>query len=295
MIARRRFLQTAGLVGAQVGLQALLPAWVRTAAAMQAGGLPALTGTRFDLSIDRTGVRIDGRTGEAITINGQLPAPLLRWREGDDITLRVTNRLDEVTSIHWHGILLPFTMDGVPGVSFPGIRPGETFTYEFPVRQSGTYWYHSHSGLQEQLGHYGPIIIDPADTDPVGYDREYVVVLSDWTFMDPHRLFAELKKQGDSLNYQQRTLADFVADVRADGLGATLSDRMMWGRMRMSPTDIADVTGETYTYLINGHGPADNWTAVFRPGERVRLRIVNAAAMTLFNVRIPGLDRKSVV
>jgi CopA family copper-resistance protein len=266
--------------------QGLLPAWAR--AANGVGGA-ALSGTEFDITVERTPFAVHGRSASAITMNGTVPAPLLRWREGDTVTLRVTNRLDEDTSIHWHGILLPFTMDGVPGVSFPGIRPGETFTYRFPVRQAGTYWYHSHSNLQEQVGHYGPLIIDPAGPDPVGYDREHVVVLSDWTFMNPHRLFAQLKKASHSLNFQQRTAADLLTDLQRDGLDATLADRLAWGGMRMTPTDIADVTGATYTYLLNGHGPEDNWTALFEPGERVRLRIINASAMTLFNVRIPGL------
>ena len=289
MASRRAFLQGAGVLGAGLGLQGLLPAWARAAGSQGRSVPPALSGTEFDLTVARTPVVIEGRVGEAVTVNGTVPAPLLRWREGDTVTLSVTNRLDETTSIHWHGILLPFQMDGVPGVSFPGIAPGETFTYRFPVRQSGTYWYHSHSGLQEQIGHYGPLIIDPADPDPVAYDREHVVVLSDWLFGDPHHLFARLKKMSDSLNFQKRTAADFFADLRASGWGAAVEDRLMWGAMRMSPTDIADVTGATYTYLVNGHGPADNWTGLFAPGERVRLRVINASAMTFFNVRIPGL------
>lgn len=286
---RRHFLATTAAMTGGLGIQGLLPGWAHSAQAGDSAGMPALSGTEFNLEIARTPVTIDGRGGGALTVNGTIPAPLLRWREGDDITLRVTNRIEEDSSIHWHGILLPFQMDGVPGVTFPGIRPGETFTYRFRVHQSGTYWYHSHSGLQEQLGHYGPLIIDPARPDPVSYDREYVLVLSDWSFESPHRIFTTLKKMGDSLNYQKRTVGDFFADVADDGLAATLEDRMPWGAMRMSPTDIADVTGATYTYLVNGHGPEDNWTALFEPGQRVRLRIVNAAAMSFFNVRIPGL------
>ncbi|WP_270375875.1 copper resistance system multicopper oxidase [Marinicauda sp. Alg238-R41] len=289
MLNRRHFLSRASALSGLAATSALTPAWARSAAALGTGVLPSLSGTDFDLTVGRTPFSVDGRASSAITVNGTVPAPLLRWREGDEVTLRVHNTLDMATSIHWHGILLPFEMDGVPGVSFPGIAPGETFTYRFPLRQSGTYWYHSHSGLQEQVGHYGPIIIDPAGSDPVSYDREYVMVLGDWTFMDPHRLFAELKKNGHSLNYNQRTLGDFFADAREDGLGAALGDRRMWGAMRMTPTDIADVTGETYAYLINGLGPDDNWTGLFQSGERIRLRIINAAAMTIFNVRIPGL------
>ena len=289
MFTRRKFIHSTAAAGAALGLQGLLPAWARSASLADGTGLQTLTGTEFDLEIARTPVTIDGKRGRAITINGTIPAPLLRWREGDELTLRVTNRLEEDTSIHWHGILLPFQMDGVPGVTFPGIKPGETFTYRFPVKQAGTYWYHSHSGLQEQLGHYGPLVIDPARPDPVAYDREHILVLSDWAFEDPHRIFAKLKKMSDGFNYQKRTVGDFFRDVAEDGLGATVDDRLMWGAMRMSPTDIADVTGATYTYLVNGHGPEDNWTGLFEPGQKVRLRIINASAMSFFNVRIPGL------
>jgi CopA family copper-resistance protein len=274
-----------------------LPAWAQSAldahsphgTAANLKGLETLTGKTYDLVIDRAAASVDGKEGHAIAINGQVPGPLLRWREGDDIELRVTNRLDEDTSIHWHGMLLPFQMDGVPGVTFPGIKPGETFTYRFKIKQNGTYWYHSHSGLQEQSGHYGPIVIDPAESDPVAFDREYVVVLSDWTFMHPHRVFQQLKKSSDSFNFQKRTVGTFFKDVNEKGLAATLSDRLMWGKMRMSPADIADVTASTYTYLVNGHGPEDNWTALFEPGQKVRLRLINASAMTIFDVRIPGL------
>lgn len=289
MLTRRKIIHSSATAGAALGLQGLLPTWARSASVDDGIGLRARTGTTFDLDIARTPVTIDGRHGNAITVNGTIPAPLLRWREGDELTLRVTNHLAEDTSIHWHGILLPFQMDGVPGVTFPGIKPGETFTYRFPVKQAGTYWYHSHSNLQEQLGHYGPLVIDPAGADPVDYDREHILVLSDWAFEDPHRLFAKLKKMSDSFNYQKRTAGDFLRDAAGEGIGATLEDRLMWGAMRMMPTDIADVTGATYTYLVNGHGPRDNWTALFEPGQKVRLRIINASAMSFFNVRIPGL------
>ncbi|MCB0324762.1 MAG: copper resistance system multicopper oxidase [Bdellovibrionales bacterium] len=281
---RRQFLAAGtSLLAAQL----LLPSWARSAEPRTA--VDPRSASTFDLVVGRSLLPIDGKEGSAITVNGTLPAPLLRWREGEEVTLRVTNNLEEDTSIHWHGILLPFQMDGVPGVTFPGIRPGETFTYHFPVRQSGTYWYHSHSGLQEQLGHYGPLIIDPKGTDPIDCDREYVVVFSDWTFTDPYRLFAQLKKEPESLNYQRQTVADLLGDMRRDGVLATLKDRWAWGEMRMAPTDISDVGGSTYTYLVNGHGPGDNWTGLFEPGERIRLRIINASAMTIFNVRIPGL------
>jgi CopA family copper-resistance protein len=248
-----------------------------------------LTGSDFALRIDETTVNITGRSRLAVTINGSLPGPTLRWREGDDVTLRVANSLDEDTSIHWHGILLPANMDGVPGLSFHGIRPGETYTYRFRVRQSGTYWYHSHSGFQEQLGTYGAIVIEPREPDQLPYDREHVVLLTDWTDENPSQIFAKLKKQSDYYNYRQRTIADFFRDVGRQGLGPTLSERAVWGRMRMSDRDLADVTGATYTYLMNGQPPAANWTAIIRPGERVRLRVINGSAMTYFDVRIPGL------
>lgn len=277
------------MLGSTLAFQRVLPAWARSGIETNVSGLAALSGTTFDLNVAKATSTIDGEMGRSILVNGHMPAPLLRWREGDEITLRVTNHLNADTSIHWHGILLPFQMDGVPGVAFPGIKPGETFTYQFPLVQAGTYWYHSHSGLQEQLGHYGPIVIEPKGADLLAYDREYVIVLSDWTFEDPHQVFAKLKKMSDVYNFQQRTVGDFFDEVEAEGLNRALSERMMWGAMLMNPTDIADVTGATYTYLINGHGPSDNWTGLFKPGERVRLRFVNAAAMSFFNVRIPDL------
>lgn len=281
MYDRRQFLQTALSTGIVLGASGLVPAWARPASAGNFG-IPALTGTEFDLRISKFPITINGRKTEAVGVNGSVPAPLIRFREGQDVTFRVKNDLANDSSIHWHGLLVPFEMDGVPGVSFPGIKPGKTFTYEYAVPQSGTYWYHSHSGLQEQLGHYGPIIIDPKDRDPVQYDREYVLMLGDWTFTDPSRIFSMLKKNPESLNFNRPTISDPF------GLGG------MWGAMRMSPNDLADVTGETYTYVINGHSTADNFNMVFNPGERVRLRIINAAAMTLFNVRLPGLPMRVV-
>ncbi|SDM73748.1 copper resistance system multicopper oxidase [Maricaulis salignorans] len=286
---RRDFLTSTIAAGGFAAASSLLPAWAQSAAPLTSAGLPALSGTRFDLNIGRTPVTIDGRGSRAVTVNGHMPAPVLRWREGDELTLNVTNGLDEDSSIHWHGLLLPFQMDGVPGVTFPGIAPGETFQYRFPVRQSGTYWYHSHSGLQEQMGHYGPIIIDPAGEDPISYDREYVLMLGDWTFDGAHTVFNRLKQVPDVYNAQRRTLVDFFRDARREGLDQAVAERAMWARMRMSMTDISDVTAAAYTYLINGHGPQDNWTGLFHPGERVRLRIINASAMTIFNLRIPGL------
>ena len=288
MLTRRNLLRTAAAGGLFAASSALLPAWARSATAGNKG-IFEVSGNAFDLTVGHSAVEIGGRSGHAITINGTLPGPLIRFREGEKVTLKVTNTLDEDTSIHWHGLLVPFHMDGVPGVSFPGIKPKSTFTYEFAVPQSGTYWYHSHSGLQEQMGHYGPLIIDPAGPDPVQADREYVLVLSDWSFEHPHKVFARLKKDAAVYNFQQRTAGDFLKDARENGLGATLADRASWGAMRMSPTDISDVTAAVYTYLINGHATEDNWTAIFNSGERVRLRIINASAMTIFNFRIPGL------
>lgn len=284
---RRALLRGAAIGGIGAGFAGLLPAWAQSGTPGIVPDMTTLSGEDIRLSVADSHFTVGGRHGHAVTVNGTIPAPLIRLREGQNVRLHVANRLAEDTSIHWHGLLLPFQMDGVPGVSFPGIRPGETFVYEFPVRQSGTYWYHSHSGLQEQQGHYGPMIIDPAGRDPVGYDREHVIVLSDWTFLHPHQVIAKLKHRGGYFNRQRQTLAGMLKGGPEEAMPA--SERAMWGQMRMDPTDIADVTAATYTYLINGHGPAENWTGLFRPGERVRLRIVNAAAMTIFNVRIPAL------
>lgn len=286
-IERRALLKAGALGVAGLGLSGLFPVWARSGTEGIAAAVPTLSGEDIALAIGHSDFTVGGRSGHAVTINGTLPAPLIRLREGQNVRLAVTNTLDEDTSIHWHGLILPFEMDGVPGVSFPGIRPGETFVYEFPVRQSGTYWYHSHSGLQEQQGHYGPIVIDPAKPDPVAYDREHVIVLSDWSFLHPHEIMRKLKQEGGYFNRQQMTLAGRVGDDPEQQMSA--AERAMWAQMRMDPTDIADVTGATYTYLINGHGPVENWTGLFRPGERVRLRIVNAGAMTIFNIRVPGL------
>ncbi len=282
---RRALLRGTVAGGGVLALQGLLPAWAQTGTPGLRSDLPTLTGPDIELTVGRSPFTVNGRTGGAITLNGVLPAPLIRLREGQNARLSVTNTLDEDTSIHWHGLLLPFQMDGVPGVSFPGIKPQETFVYEFPIRQSGTFWYHSHSGLQEPLGHYGPLVIDPAGADPVAYDREHVLVLSDWSFMHPHEILTKLKKSPGYFNQQRTTLAGFLNGNDR----MSLEERRMWGEMRMDPRDILDVNGTTYTYLINGHGPQENWTGLFRPGERVRLRIINASAMSIFNVRIPGL------
>ena len=287
-IDRRAVLRAAALGGLGLGLAPLFPAWAQTGSAGIRADMTTLTGPDIKLTVDRSRFTVGGRTGDAVTVNGTIPAPLVRLREGQNVRIAVENRLrDEDTSIHWHGFILPFQMDGVPGISFPGIPPGETFVYEFPVVQNGTYWYHSHSGLQEQQGHYGPIVIDPAERDPVEYDREHVIVLSDWTFLHAHQVIEKLKQEAGYFNRQRLTLAGRLSGDPEHRMPA--SDRAMWARMRMDPTDILDVTGSTYTYLINGHGPAENWTGLFNPGERVRLRIINASAMSIFNVRIPGL------
>jgi CopA family copper-resistance protein len=279
---RRCFIQGLGAAGV-VG-----PAlWGRPVGAASAA--PVLSGTEFALEISEVPVNVTGRRRTAIGVNGQVPAPILRWREGDIVSLAVTNRLSEPTSIHWHGILVPSAMDGVPGLSFAGIPPGETFVYRFPVRQSGTYWYHSHSAFQEQLGLYGALVIEPKGRHAYAFDRDYVVLLSDWTDENPNTVLSNLKFQSNYYNFRQRTVGTFFDDVRAKGLGATISDRLEWGNMRMAPTDILDVSGAAYTYLLNGYAPAANWTALFKPGERVRLRFINGSAMSIFDVRIPGL------
>lgn len=282
---RRSLLRGAAGGMGLLAAQGLVPAWARSGTAGLRADLPTLHGPDVALSVGRSPFTVGGRTGHAVTVNGTLPAPLIRLREGQNVRLSVTNHLDEDTSIHWHGLLLPFQMDGVPGISFPGIKPHETFVYEFPVRQSGTYWYHSHSGLQEAIGHFGPMVIDPAGADPVAYDREHVLVLSDWSFLHPHEILTKLKKSPGYFNQQKTTLAGLLNG--SDRM--SLSERRMWAQMRMDPRDILDVNGSTYTYLVNGHGPDENWTGLFRPGERVRLRIINASAMSIFNVRIPGL------
>ncbi|HET6538517.1 MAG TPA: copper resistance system multicopper oxidase [Sphingopyxis sp.] len=292
IIQRRSFLRAGAMGLAGLGMIGLMPAWARSGSPGLAPTLPTLSGEDIHLKIANSAFTVGGRTGHAVTVNGVLPAPLIRLREGQNVRLHVENTLDEDSSIHWHGLLVPFQMDGVPGLSFPGIKPRSTFTYEFPLLQSGTYWYHSHSGLQEQQGHYGPMIIDPADADPVAYDREHVIVLSDWTFLHPHQLVNKLKAEGGYFNRQKQTLFGAIRGGPEEAMST--GDRAMWGQMRMDPADIADVTASTYHYLINGHGPQENWTGLFQPGERVRLRIINAATMSIFNIRIPGL-RMTVV
>ncbi len=298
---RRQFLQGLAAGGVLLGASALTtPAWARPQTQARGetntGTAAVLTGTEFDLIIAETRVNFTGAPRMATTINGSLPAPTLRWREGDTVTIRVTNRLLENTSVHWHGIILPYQQDGVPGISFMGlgIKPGETYTYSFKVVQTGTYWYHSHSGMQEQTGMYGAIIIDPIGADPIKADRDYaerdyIVQLSDWSDENPERVFTKLRIQSDYYNFNQPSAVDFIRDVAKDGFKAALNKRKMWNEMRMNPTDLADISGYTYTYLTNGVTPAGNWTGIFRPGEKVRLRLINSGAMTFFDVRIPGL------
>ena len=289
---RRRFLQGVAAGGAVAGLGL----WSRPVWALRSPDhAEVLSGTEFDLAIGETPMDFTGTVRPAVTVNGSLPAPILRWREGTTVNLRVSNRLPpnsihgHSTSIHWHGILLPANMDGVPGISFDGIGRGESYHYRFDVRQGGTYWYHSHSAFQEQAGLYGALIIDPLEPEPFSYDRDYVVLLSDWTDLDPAQLFARLKKMSDHDNWSKRTVGDFFQDVQQHGLSATLRNRAMWGEMRMTPTDLSDVNANTYTYLMNGTTSPGNWTGLFRSGEKVRLRFINGSSMTHFDVQIPGL------
>jgi len=302
-LPRRRFVQglvAGGVVASLAGVGG--SAWAQhagqrsgQAAPAGSGSAPVLRGTEFDLVIGESLVNFTGKPAIATTINGMLPGPTLRWREGDTVTIRVTNRLREATSIHWHGIILPFEMDGVPGISFAGIPPGQTFTYRFKVAQTGSYWYHSHSGFQEMTGVYGGIVIDPATgQESVRADGDHTVLLSDWTDEDPMRVLTKLKVQGDYYNYNQPTVVDFFRDVSRDGLKQALDKRSMWNQMRMSPTDLADLSSATLTHLANGVTPAGNWTGLFRRGETVRLRFINGSGNTFYDVRIPGLKLRLV-
>jgi CopA family copper-resistance protein len=288
-LPRRRFVHGLAAGGVLLGLSPFARNALAAATPQERRATPVLRGTEFQLEIAELPVNFTGAPRMATAVNGSIPAPTLRWREGDEVTIRVTNRLAVTSSIHWHGIILPYQMDGVPGISFAGIPPGETFTYRFKVEQSGTYWYHSHSGMQEQTGMYGAIVIDPREGEAIRADRDHVIQLSDWTDEDPMRVFAKLKAQGDYYNFNQPTVLDFFRDAARQGTGAALSQRKMWNDMRMSPTDLSDLSSATLTYLMNGTTPAGNWTGLFRPGERVRLRFINGAANTFYDVRIPGL------
>jgi len=283
LLSRRCFVH--GIAGSAVLLSSLR----RLSLGAVPGDRAVLTGSDFDLTIEQVAVNYTGRKRIATAVNGQVPGPLLRMREGDAVTIRVTNRLPARTSIHWHGMIVPADMDGVPGVSFPGIEPGTTFVYRFRVNQSGTYWYHSHSRFQEQTGLYGPIVIEPRRGERHGSDREYSVLLSDWSDSDPEWLYATLKRRSDYFNFGKRTVSNFFADVHDHGVKEAMAGRSMWGQMRMDPTDLADVGGAAYTYLMNGVTPAGNWTALFQRGERIRLRFINGSSMSFFDVRIPGL------
>ncbi len=286
-LPRRRFVKGIAMGGALLGLGGISEQLLAAVASPSAQ--PMLRGKHFKLAIGPQPVNFTGKNRIATAVNGSVPGPILRWKEGDKITLDVTNNLAESSSIHWHGIILPTEMDGVPDISFNGIAPGQTFRYQFQVKQSGTFWYHSHSGFQEQTGHYGSIIIDPATPDPVSYDREYVVMLSDWSDEEPSDIYAKLKKLSGYYNFAERTTDDLIQDIRQKGLARTWTDRSMWNKMRMSDRDLSDVTGYTYTFLMNGQTPADGWTGLFKRGEKVRLRIINGSAMSFFDVCIPGL------
>ncbi|HOZ25764.1 MAG TPA: copper resistance system multicopper oxidase [Hyphomonadaceae bacterium] len=286
-LPRRRFVQGLAIGGSLAGLGLLRPS--TTWALTNPGQPTVLSGTDFALEIAEIPVNFTGAARMATTINGGVPGPILRWKEGTTVSLRVANKLRTPTSIHWHGIVVPFQMDGVPGISFDGIPPGETFVYEFKVRQSGTYWYHSHNRFQEQVGHYGALIIEPAGAERNPSDRDYVVMLNDWTDEDPERIYAKLKRMSDYYNFAKPTAGDFFRDASSKGLDQALAMRKMWNQMRMNPTDLSDVSGHTYTYLMNGTTPTGNWTGIFKPGEKIRLRFINGSSSTIFDVRIPGL------
>src|SRR5713101_1890302 len=286
-LTRRRFVQGV----AAVGIAAVVEGKLNQADAAVIDHSPSvLTGNHFDLTIEPHHVDFTGRRVKAIKINGSLPGPTLKWREGETVTVAVTNHLPAMTSIHWHGVRVPAAMDGVPGLSFAGIAPGQTFLYRIPVVQNGTYWYHSHSRFQEQTGLVGALIVERREKDSIEFDREYVVLLSDWTDTHPETIFSNLKQQSDYYNYHRLTLPNFFSEAKQKGLRPTISDRLAWARMNMSPTDISDVSGATYTYLLNGNPPNANWTGLFQSGERIRLRFINGSSLTFFDVRVPGLQ-----
>lgn len=288
-IKRRDLLKSIGSLGLLAAFERLVPAYPLTSETNDTSRILRRAGEPIDIVIAEQKINLDGRTGNAMTINGSLPGPVLRLQEGEETVIRVSNKLKEVSSIHWHGILVPPEMDGVPGVSFAGIKPNETFIYKFPVKQYGTYWFHSHSGGQELLGVYAPMIIDPIEPEPFKYDRDYVVMLSDYSFENPAKIIANLKKLGNYYNFNRRTVGEFFRDSSKKAFFDVLSDYEAWSQMRMDPTDLADVTGYTLHYLMNGLSPVSNWTGLFKPGEKVRLRFINAGASTYFDVRIPGL------
>ncbi len=277
VISRRRFTQ---------GLAAL--------PLLSSGYLKGKTGRQLHLVIDYKTINITGRRVQAITVNDSLPGPTLRWQEGDTVDVTVHNRLPVMSAIHWHGLILPSNMDGVPGLSFDGIPPGGSYRYRFTLKQSGPYWYHAHAGFQEQQGVYGAIVINQADREAFTADREHILVLSDWSDEEPQAIFATLKKNAHIYNRNRRTLGDIVSDIKRQGVARTYRDREMWNLMRMPDTDLADVSGYTYTYLMNGVTPRDGWLGQFKPGEEIKLRIINAAAMSIFDFRIPDLKMRVV-
>lgn len=256
----------------------------------------AADAAEYHLTVAPKAVNITGRPASGIAVNGSIPGPLLRMKQGEPVVIHVTNHLKVDTSLHWHGLIIPSDMDGVPGLSFDGIKPGETFTYRFTPHQSGTYWYHSHSGLQEQSGAYGPIVIEPSGPDPVKVDRDYIVMLSDWTDEKPETVLEHLKSQSDYYKRPKRTLAGLIREVAhaasSEERKHIIGERLAFARMRMDPTDITDVTG--YTFLMNGRSVGQNWTALFKPGQRVRLRFINASSASYFDIAIPGLRMQVV-
>ncbi|NAR57225.1 multicopper oxidase domain-containing protein [Acinetobacter haemolyticus] len=247
----------------------------------------------YDLTIAEQTVNITGKPLKRITVNGKFVAPLLEFEEGDEAIIRVHNKLkNQDSSIHWHGLILPGIMDGVPGFNqFDGIAPSKTYEYKFKVRQNGTYWYHSHSKGQEQEGLYGPLVIYPKNRTPLTVDektdKDYVVLLSDFHDSTSDKIMNNLKKEADYYQNRRETVFDVFKQIKKDGLKATWQDRSMWNQMRMLKTDMSDVT--KYTFLMNGKTPEQNWIGNFKTGEKVRLRFINASAMSFFDVRIPNL------
>ena len=257
--------------------------------------VPILTGNEFDLYVSEKMITVNGKSSMATLINDSLPAPTLKMQEGDTVTIRVHNQLNESTSIHWHGLLVPFEMDGVPGISFDGIPANSTFTYKFKLIQSGTYWYHSHTGFQEQTGMRGAIVIEPKGRERYPIEEDHVILLSDWTHRDPHNLLKLLKQRADFDNYHLPDFKKLLSDIAATDLEAAYDKRKMWNQMRMMPTDFTDLSGETtFTYLMNGKTTAANWTQLVKAGQPVKLRFINGSAQTIFDVRIPGLKMKVV-
>jgi FtsP/CotA-like multicopper oxidase with cupredoxin domain len=288
--ARRRFVQGLAVAGVGLASGVVRPAFA-TAPMPKAA---TLQGPAFQLAVREAAVDFTGRARTAVTLNGSVPGPTLRWREGDEVSIAIDNQLDTVTSLHWHGLVVPANQDGVPGLSFDGIPARSRFTYRFEAKQAGTYWYHAHSRFQEQSGLYGAIVIEPRGGERYPADREHVLLISDWSDEDPEHIYAKLRTRSDIYNYGQPTLAGFLRDAQAKGFRDAVAMRRMWNQMRMNPTDLADVSGATYTYLVNGMAPAANWLGEFRPGERVRLRLINGSSNSIFDLRIPGLRMQVV-